>query len=190
VLAVNAIFFRAPTVHYQFVTNHLVEPVHVLIDGQMVHTVEAGQQDSLILPRDRPVEVAWRLARPRQGRQQMGEEFEVVLSSGARSGNETRSSVTAVASDRAMFAPLVTNRTNRELVALVNPRTSAELRCNCTIPPNSQGVRIGYYPLLENSAVRFFAARRPYTGQFLEAGDFSARVDTLSGSVTITIERF
>jgi hypothetical protein len=190
VLAVNAIFFRTPTVHYQFVTNHLVDPVDVLIDGQMVYTVEAGQHDSLILPRDRAVEVAWRLARPRQGRQQMGEEFEVVLSSGARSGNETRSSVTAVAPDRAMFAPLVTNRTNRELVALINPRTSAELRCNCVIPPNSQGVHIGYYPLLENSAVRFFAARRPYTGQFLEAGDFYPRVDTLSGSVTITIERF
>jgi serine/threonine-protein kinase len=190
VLAVKAIFFRAPTVHYQFVTNHLVDPVDVLIDGQMVYTVEAGQHDSLILPRDRAVEVAWRLARPRQGRQQMGEEFEVVLSSGARSGNETRSSVTAVAPGRAMFAPLITNRTNRELVALVNPRTPAELRCNCTIPPNSQGVHIGYYPLLENSSVRFFSARRPYAGQFLEAGDFSARVDTLSGSVTVTIERF
>jgi hypothetical protein len=190
VLAVKAIFFRPHTVHYQFVTNQLVEPVHILIDGQMVYTVEAGQHDSLILPRDRPVRVAWRLVRPRQGRQQMGEEFEVMLSSGRRSGPETRSSVTAVAPDRAMFAPLVTNRTNRELVALVNPRTPMELRCNCTIPANSERIHIGYYPLLENSTLRFFDARRPYTGRFLEAGDISARVDTLSGSVTVTIERF
>ncbi len=188
-LAVRAMFFRPPTVHYQFVRNELVEPVHILIDGQMVHTVQAGQHDSLILPRGRSVEVSWRLVRPRQGGQQLGEEFEVVLSTGARRGRETRSAIAAVAPDRAMFAPLVTNRTNRELVALVNAGTPVELRCNCVIPPNSQDLHIGYYPLLENSTVRLFDARRPYRGRYQEIGDIAGRADTLSGSFSITVER-
>ena len=189
-LAVKAIFFRTPTVHYQFISNELVEPVDILMDGQVVHTLEAGQRDSLVLPRGRPVEVSWRLVRPRQGRQEMGEEFEVVLSSGARRGEDTRSVITGVGSDRAMFAPRITNRTNRELVALVNRGTPAELRCNCVIPPNSQNVHIGYYPLLESSTIRFFSARRPYRGQFQEIGNLFVQVDTLSGSVGITIGSF
>jgi serine/threonine protein kinase len=54
-LIVKAIFFRPATVHYQLISNELVEPVEILLDGQMVHTLEAGQQDSLVLPRDRAV---------------------------------------------------------------------------------------------------------------------------------------
>jgi hypothetical protein len=189
-LIMKAIFFRPATVHYQLISNELVEPVEILLDGQMVHTLEAGRQDSLILPRDRAVDVSWRLVRPQQGRQEMGEEFEVLLSSGVRGGADTPSVITGVAPDRAMFAPRITNRTNRELVALVNPRTPVELRCNCVIPANSQNVHIGYYPLLENSTIRFFDARRAYRGQFQEIGDLFARVDTLSGSVGITIGSF
>jgi serine/threonine protein kinase len=177
-LIVKAIFFRPAT-------------VEILLDGQMVHTLEAGQQDSLVLPRDRAVDVAWRLVRPRQGRQEMGEEFEVLLSSGVRGGGtDAPSVITGVAPDRAMFAPRITNQTNRELVALVNARTPMELRCNCVIPANSQNVHIGYYPLLENSTIRFFDARRAYRGQFQEIGGLFARVDTLSGSVGITIGSF
>jgi serine/threonine protein kinase len=189
-LVVKSVFFRPAIVHYQFIRNELVEPVDILMDGQTVHRLEAGQRDSLIVPRDRPVGVSWRLVRPQQGSQEMGEEFEVLLSSGAARREAARWVIRGVTLDRAMFAPRITNRTDRDLVALVNRGTSAEQRCNCIIPAATEDVHIGYYPLLENSTIRFFDAQRAYRGQFQEIGDISARVDTLSGSVGVTIERF
>ncbi|NIM51270.1 MAG: protein kinase [Gemmatimonadales bacterium] len=188
-LAVKSLFFGPPSLHYQFVRNALVEPVQILVDGQTVHFLQPGEQDSLLLPQNRPIEVAWRLIRPRQGRQEMGEEFEVVLSTGRRRGEDARSVITGVTADRAMFAPRITNRTNRDLVALVNAGLPMELRCNCVIPSGSRDLHIGYYPLFESSAIRFFDARRPYSGEYQEIGDISGRVDTLSGSVNLTVER-
>jgi hypothetical protein len=188
-LAVNSLFFGPPNLHWQFVTNRLVEPVDILVDGRIVQTLQPGQQDSMLLPKGRPIEVSWQLIRPWQGGQQVGEEFLAVLSSGTRRGEDTRSVITGVTPDRAMFAPRITNHTSRELVALINPGTPVELRCNCVIPPHSRDVHIGYYPLLENSTIRFFDARRAYSGRYQEIGDIAARVDTLSGSVSLAIER-
>jgi hypothetical protein len=88
-----------------------------------------------------------------------------------------------------MFAPLITNGTRRELVALINPGTPRELRCNCVIPPHSRDVRIGYYPLLENTTIRFFDARRPYSGRYQEISDIAGRVDSLSGAVSLAVEQ-
>ncbi|UCF40504.1 MAG: protein kinase [Gemmatimonadota bacterium] len=189
-VGIKSMFFRAPTAQYHVLRNALVEPVQILVDGQMVYTLEAGQQDSIILPRGRSVQLAWRLVRPRQGREQMGEVFEVVLPSGEERGEDARSVITAVDSSRAMFAPRITNRTNLRLVALINYGTTVELRCNCEIPPNSENVQIGYYPLLEGSTIRFFDARRAYSGRFQEITGLVTRVDTLSGAIGITVERF
>jgi serine/threonine protein kinase len=189
-LAVKALFFGPPNLHWQFIRNTLIEPVEIQVDGQVVQTLEPRQQDSMVLPRDRPIEVSWRLMRPLQaGSQPMGEEFWEVLSSGRRRGEDVRSVISGVTPDRAMFAPLITNGTRGELVALINPGTPRELRCNCVIPPNSRDVRIGYYPLLENTTIRFFDARRPYAGRYEEIGDIFGRVDSLSGAVRLTVER-
>lgn len=186
-LAVKSVFFGPPNLHYQFTRNALVEPVQILVDGQVVRTLQPGQQDSMVLPKGRPIEVSWRLIRPRQGREQMGQEFSAVLSTGTRRGKDTHSVITGVTPDRAMFAPRITNRTNRELVALINPGTPAETRCNCVIPSSSRDLHVGYYPLLENSTIQFFDARRAYSGRYQEIGDISGRVDTLSGSVGLTV---
>jgi len=188
-LVVKSLFFGPPNLHWQFITNRLVEPVDILVDGRVVQSLQPGQHDSMVLPRGRPINVSWQLIRPRQGGQQVGEEFLAVLSSGTRRGEDTRSVITGVTPDRAMFAPRITNHTDRELVALVNPGTPVELRCNCVIPPHSRDVRIGYYPLLENSAIHFFDARRAYSGRYQEIGDIAGRVDTLSGLVSLAVER-
>ncbi len=92
-----------------------------------------------------------------------------------------------MAAYRAMVAPLVTNRSNRALVAVINPGTPVEARCNCVIPAGSRDVHIGYYPLLDNSTVRFFDARRPYQGAYETVTDLRGRVDGLSGSVRVTV---
>jgi len=190
-LAVKALFFGPTNLHWQFVTNQLVEPVQLLVDGRVVQTLQPGQQDSMVLPQDRPIEVSWRLIRPQQaGGEPMGSQFEAVLTSGRRRGEDVRSVVTGVTADHAMFTPAITNRTTRDLVALVNPGTPLETPCNCVIPARGRGLRIGYYPLLENSTIRFFDARQGYRGVYQERGIVPGTVDSLTGSTSVELDRW
>jgi serine/threonine protein kinase len=190
-IVVKALFFGPANLHWQFISNQLVEPVQVLVDGRVVQTLQPGQQDSMVLPRDRPIEVGWRLIRPQQaGGQPMGSSFEAVLSAGRRRGEDVHSVIAGVTADRAMFAPAITNRTTRDLVALINPGTPMEVECNCVIPARGRGLRIGYYPLLENSSVRFFDARQGYRGVYQDRGVVPARVDSLTGATSIELDQW
>ena len=63
-----------------------------------------------------------------------------------------------------------------------------ETQCNCVIPARGRGLRIGYYPLLENSTVRFFDARQGYRGVYQDRGVVSSRVDSLTGTVDIVLD--
>ena len=182
---------RAAAGQYRhFIVNSLVEPVQLVVNGEVTRTLGPGERDSLLVGADEnPPVVEWRLIRPRQrdGRE-VGRQFSSFVSGRARQqGGDRYSVIIGVAADRAMFAPLVTNRSNRALVAVINPGTPAEARCNCVIPAGSRDVHIGYYPLLDNSTVRFFDARRPYQGAYQAVTDLRGRVDGLSGSVRVTV---
>ena len=161
-----------------------------MVNGEVTRTLGPGERDSLLVRAgENPPTVEWRLIRPRQrdGRE-VGQEFSSIVSASARQqGGDRYSVIIGVAADRAMFAPLVTNRSNRALVAVINPGTPVEARCNCVIPARSRDVHIGYYPLLDNSTVRFFDARRPYQGAYQAVTDLRGRVDGLSGSVRVTV---
>ncbi len=88
-----------------------------------------------------------------------------------------------------MFAPLISNPTNLAVTVLINAGTRWETRCNCIVPAGARGFQIGYYPLLENSTVRFFDARSPYRGRYVERRGFGGQVDRLSGSVALNVSR-
>ncbi len=172
-----------------FIVNSLVEPVQLVVNGEVTRTLGPGERDSLLVRAgENPPTVEWRLIRPRQrdGRE-VGREFSSIVSAGVQQGGDRYSVIIGMAADRAMFAPLVTNRSNRALVAVINPGTPVEARCNCVIPARSRNVHIGYYPLLDNSTVRFFDARRPYQGAYRTVTDLRGRVDGLSGSVRVTV---
>ncbi len=175
---------------YHYITNSLVEPVELLVKGEVDRTLGPGQRDSMPLTADNASMVSWRLVRPnrRDGRA-MGRQFSAVLTGGVESNGNRHSSIVGMSAGRSMFAPLITNPTNFPVTVLINAGTRWETRCDCVVPVGTSGMHIGYYPLLENSTVRFFNARTPYRGRYVERRNFGTRVDRLSGSVALNVAR-
>ena len=174
--------------NYLYITNSLVDPAELLIDGEVYGMLAPGRRDSLLLKDDETPEVAWRLVRPRQrDGSEVGAEFSSVVSTRVRSGGDQRVNITAMVQGQRLFAPLVTNRTNSDLIAVVNAGTEVEMRCNCVIRAGSLRTRIGYYPFVRNSTIRFFDARQGYRGRYVEVRDISNRVDGFSGAVDVTV---
>ncbi len=174
---------------HQYVTNSLVESVELLVDGEVVRTLGPGEQDSLPLTGGTAPVLSWRLIQPisAAGRE-MGMAFTSVMSAGVQTQEgDQHFAITGVASNRAMFTPVITNGTNRPLVALINAGTPGETRCNCVIPPGGRRTNLGYYSLQQNSTIRFYDARRAYRGTYREVRNFEDRVDGLSGSVRISV---
>lgn len=69
------------------------------------------------------------------------------------------------------FAPVISNKTNASFLVGTNMGTSAENRCNCTVGPSAQNIRIGYYLLLPKSNVRAYAVGSNYGGPYAYWGD-------------------
>ena len=175
---------------HQYVTNSLVESVEILVNGEVVRTVGPGERDSLPLRSSTPPVLSWRLIRPRsRAGREMGREFTSVMSAGVQTEGpgDQHFAITGVARNRAMFTPVITNGTNRPLVALINAGTPGETRCNCIIQPGGPTTNLGYYPLQQNSTIRFYDARRAYRGPYREVRNFADRVDDLSGSVSLSV---
>ena len=74
-----------------------------------------------------------------------------------------------------------------EMMVLVNPGTVDETRCNCVIPPRAIGMHLGYYPLRNDTKIRFYTRRANYEGRFREVANIASRVETMSGSVRMRI---
>ncbi len=174
---------------HQYVTNSLVESVELLVNGEVVRTLGPGERDSLPLTGDTPLVLSWRLIQPRsQDGREMGRAFTSVMSASVQTEEgDQHFAITGVASNRAMFTPVVTNGTNRPIVALINAGTPGETRCNCVIQAGSRGTNLGYYPLRQNSTIRFYDARQAYRGTYREVRNFADRVDGLSGSVSVSV---
>ena len=88
---------------------------------------------------------------------------------------------TASPGDRAYFAPLITNNTDRALTFTVNTGTTEQLACNCTVPSGATRMPIGYYPLFANSSVRAEDA----AGRSASFQDLGTEVDRRTGLVSL-----
>lgn len=181
--------FTAGDALHQYVTNSLVESVELLVNGEVVRTLGPGERDSLPLTGGTPPVLSWRLIQPRsQDGRAMGRAFTSVMSASVQTEDgDQHFAITSVASNRAMFTPVVTNGTNRPIVALINAGTPGETRCNCVIEAGSRGTNLGYYPLRQTSTIRFYDARQAYRGTYREVRNFADRVDGLSGSVRVSV---
>ncbi len=179
----------SPEVPTQYVTNSLVAPVQILVNGRLERQLSPGERLALPIVGDLTPQLSWRLVRPTQNGQRMGRQFSAVLMNAVQRGESQHFSVTGMTANRSIFAPLITNPTSNAWVVLVNAGTPDEARCNCVVPPGSMSTHIGYYPLLQNTSVRFYDTRQPYGGIYREISDVSARVNALSGSVELTVPR-
>jgi hypothetical protein len=194
VLAVGAVFVfgvgrgRAGSAgpRYTLVTNSLLEPVVLMVSGQVADTLWPQQSDTL----DGGPSVSWRLLPPLgPGGQPLGGEFSGVLSGGVESQGNRIFDIVGRTPGQAMFAPVISNPTNRALIVLVNADIPEAAPCECLIPPRSTDVHIGYYPLRSNPTFRFYPARSNYRGPYTEVVEMAGRIDASSGMLRVEVPR-
>lgn len=163
------------------VVNGLAEPIRVSVGDQAERTVDPGAEVTVRVPGSDGV--SWRLVRPvaPEGTA-MGIELSGVLIPQGR--GVVRREIQARVGDAASFSPLITNATDRPLTVTVNAGLQGATSCGCTIPPGATRVRIGYYPLFQNSTVRVEDDRR----RWAMFGDLGADVDPATGLVGLRFE--
>jgi len=164
--------------------NRLLEPIQVVVGGGPERTIDPGTTERFDLPRAGAPAVPWRLVRPTtpQG-SALGTELTGRIEPGGRRG-AVRRAVDAGATDRAYFAPLVTNATDRPLSVTVNAGLAGAAPCGCLIPPGATRVHVGYYPLYKNSTVRV-EDQQGLTAMFTDLG---TKVDATTGAVGLRFE--
>jgi len=170
------------------VSNALVEPAEILVDGIPADTVAAGGQAVLDLSPRKVQQVSWRLIRPVMGDgTPLGEELADVFPTPPGRARRAEVTIHAVVGGQAMVAPLVTNPTLRDLTAVINVGTAAAAPCRCVIPARGQRTHIGYYRLFQNSRMRVYAASAGPRGRFLEVPGLADLADPSSGAALIEI---
>jgi serine/threonine protein kinase len=171
---------------FTFVTNSLIEPVILTVNGQPGDTLWPQERDTL----DGGPSVSWQLLRPLgPSGQPLGEEFSGVLSGGVESEGNRISNIVGRTRGRAMFAPVITNPTSQALTVVVNADIPEAARCNCLIPPRSTNVHIGYYQLRSNPTFRFYTTSSRYGGSYTEVVEMAGRVDAASGELQVEVPR-
>ncbi|MCH9014882.1 MAG: protein kinase [Gemmatimonadetes bacterium] len=171
----------------RYVTNSLVEPVQLLVNGEVNRILAPGTQAALPIE-GRPIsELSWRLMRPRQAGREMGQNMSFSLTNPVVSDSSQYFTIVGQEAGREIFAPLISNPTSRAMVVLINAGTPDETRCNCTVPAGARSMPVGYYSLLPNTTVRFYDARQPYGGIYGEVTSLVGRVNSLTGAVELTV---
>ena len=167
------------------VQNRLVEPLQLVIPGEPRQTLDPGKEVSIqVTDAMRGGAVSWVLIRPTtpQG-VAMGLEASGNIPVGSSRGKQN-----AVIDGRSLeppaFAPLVSNAGTSAVGITINAGLAGAMSCNCVIPPGSNRVRIGYYPLYQNSTVRAEDPRRRRAA----FGDLGPDVDQTNGTVGLRFE--
>ncbi len=163
--------------------NPLAAPVTVSV-GSGKYPVEPGGHITVPLAGGGQTDVMWVIERPpsADGRP-MGIELAGMIALVGPKGR-IEGAAHATPGERAYFAPLITNETDVPLTVVVNGSTPHEMTCDCTVPPGSRRMLIGYYPLFSNSTVRAVDE----SGRSATFTDFAHEVDRRTGVVGLRFE--
>jgi hypothetical protein len=164
------------------ITNHLVYPVAISVNGRSTASIPAGSTNSIEAPRHDSTIVSWRLIRPWRidSGAQLGEELrgEFPLRAGAEP--ELSFEITNTAGGVSYFAPNVANRSAHPLLLEVNG-----VRLFYSVPAG-ETLPLGYYRWSPASEVRGYGDVLGYAGSRQ-----TATVDAIapaSGAASITFQ--
>jgi len=174
-LGAGAIWFTQPRLTFE---NHLAGTVAVQVAGEERRLLPGGSF-TLKLERGQPLNLTWRLVRPRTTDGALGVTLgDTIAIAGPR--GRVQLGATARPKSGAYFAPLITNETGLPITITVNAGLAGALRCGCTVPPGAVRMEIGYYPLFANSTVRAEDTQGRRAATFRDLGP---RVDASRGVV-------
>ena len=167
------------------VQNALATPVVLTINGKPGSVLQPQGQDTLPFWFKTP-EVRWSMDLLRdQNGQEMGQMFEGTVAAIVEMEKNRFAQLTAQSTADPIFAPMVTNRTGRDLIATINPGTPIETSCGCLIPAGAIDMRIGYYLLIPNAVIRF--QRVGQGGVPINKRVDPGAMNSLSGAISITV---
>lgn len=134
------------------VTNRLLLPVQLHVDGVGDWTLAPDSAIALKLPRGGALALHWEAVRPMVGPYPVGERLNgsATVRKPARG---TRLTIGATGGGFAWFAPLITNATAVPLRIIVNAGLQGAYDCACQVPPGAVRMAVGYYRLYGNSTV-------------------------------------
>lgn len=167
-LAAGWLAFARPRVP---ITNRLLLPVQLHVDGTGDWTLAPDSVLEVKVPRGGALALRWEAVRPMVGPYPVGERLNGSVSV-KQPARGTRLTIGAAGAGFAWFAPLITNATGVPLRIIVNAGLQGAYDCACQVPPGAVRMPIGYYRLWGNSTV--------------EARDASGRVarfDNVAGGV-------
>ena len=153
------------------ITNRLLLPVQLHVEGVGDWTLAPDSAIKLKPPRGGALALHWEAVRPMVGPYPVGERLNGSATV-RQPGRGTRLTIGAAGGGFSWFAPLITNATDVPLRIIVNAGLEGAYDCACQVPPGAARMPIGYYRLYGNSTV--------------EARDASGRVarfDNVAGAV-------
>jgi hypothetical protein len=166
------------------VTNELLGPVNLSIDGTVAGSVPAQSARQVQVPAGHPVTLAWSLIRPTIGGRAIGDPMGGSFEPIANPTGTIDVTIDNLAGSQWYFAPLITNAGSQRWLMGVNMGLQSENRCDCVVAPGSVRTYIGYYRLYSNSNVQAYLDGSNYSGQYFFWSNFN--VGRGSGAVTLT----
>jgi hypothetical protein len=171
------------------VTNHLLFPINVTVNGVLVGSVAGESTAQKNIGKVDTLTLRWSLVRATTTAgtsvgDDMGGEFPVIT---APAGAELFD-VDNLIEDKVFMVPVVTNTTPQRFLMAANVGLPEENRCDCTVLGNTSDVAIGYYVLPTGGNVRGYRAEIGYSGPFIFWEDgplFRANLQPESGRINL-----
>jgi subtilase family serine protease len=178
------------------VTNYLIYPVNISVNGSLVGSIKASGTDSLTILAPPTLQVSFELARPSPFGLPLGDPMVGYYNTISNPAGTYAFKINNQIGNQFYFAPFVTNTTSARVLMDVNAGLSAENKCFCVAPAGSSNVTFGYYRLYTNSNVRVYRDGSNYTGPFefwgndpsvAPNGNFDPSVATDTGILRLTL---
>jgi hypothetical protein len=174
------------------VANPFAYSVNLAINGQVVGSVPAfttAGTDVVV----NSLSVSFELNQPAVGGRTLGDSVAGIFSTIANPSGTYLFTISNHIGNSNYFMPVITNQTSQALELEVNGGLTAENRCGCTVPANTDRVAAGYYLLYSNSNVRLFLPNANYSGAYEYFGTAATPLYTLitdsSAQVLLTVNR-
>ena len=150
------------------VTNQLVRPVNVDVNGTVIGSVPAGQTAQQSMPAEPFMQVGWTVVPfTRTDGQPIGDIMSGVYPGVANPFGTLNYTANYQIGTQYFFAPAVNNTSGADLIIGVNMGLQSENRCVCVVPASGSNITLGYYRLFSNSNVRGYRANSNYSGGYI-----------------------
>ncbi len=164
--------------------NRFLEPIKVALNGRSLRTVAAGESLQIDIAKGKPLEVTWELVRPLSVTgNPLGESVTGSIVAD-KPTTDIRDHAEARSGNQVYFAPVIANGTGEQLQITVLDDDSSTVACDCAVPVNGRGIRIGYYRLLPTTSIRAIDPK----GGMATITDLLGKIDSLSGELMVRFD--